>query len=65
MGATLLDFSCLTIYFQIKIVRNRFAKVVFGVTSSPFCLNGTIGKHVQNYDFDIEFIEKALLFSSC
>ena len=37
---------------QPKIVRNRFARVVFGVTSSPFSLNGTIRKHNQIYDFD-------------
>ena len=45
---------------QPKIVRNRFVRVVFGVTSSPFCLNGTIRKHVQSYNFDKEFIDKAL-----
>ena len=45
---------------QPKIVRNRFASVVFGVTSSPFCLNGAIRKHVQSYDFDKEFIDKVL-----
>ena len=33
---------------------------MFGVTSSPFCLNGTIRKHVQSYDFDKEFIDKVL-----
>ena len=43
---------------QPKIVRNRFARVVFGVTSSPFCLNGTIRKHVQSYDFDKELIRR-------
>ena len=31
---------------------------MFGVTSSPFYLNGTIRKHVQSYDFDKEFIDK-------
>ena len=41
---------------QSKIVPNRFARVVFGVTSSPFCLNGTIRKHIQSYDFDKGFI---------
>ena len=46
---------------QPKIVRiNRFARVVFGVTSSTFCLNGTIRKHVQSYDFDKELIDKVL-----
>ena len=45
---------------QPKIVRNRFARVVFAVTSLPFCLNGTIRKHVQSYDFDKEFIDKVL-----
>ena len=33
---------------------------MFGVISSPFCLNGTIRKHVQSYDFDKEFIDKVL-----
>ena len=47
---------------QPKIVRNCFARVVFLVTSSPFCLNGTIRKQIQSYDFDKEFIDKA--FSS-
>ena len=42
---------------QSKIVRNRFARLVFGVTSSSFCLNGTIRKHIQSYDFDKEFID--------
>ena len=32
---------------------------MFGVTSSPFCLNGTIRKHVQSYDFDKELLDKA------
>ena len=46
---------------QPTIVRNRFARVIWGVTSSSFCLNGTIRKHMQNYSFDEEFIEKVLL----
>ena len=33
---------------------------MFGVTSSPFCLNGTIRKHVQSYDFDKELLDKAI-----
>ena len=32
---------------QPTITRNRFARVIFGVTSSPFCLNPTIRKHVN------------------
>ena len=35
-----------------RIVRNRFAWVAFGVTSSPFLLNGTIRKRMGNYEFD-------------
>ena len=29
-----------------KVVRNRFTRVIFGVTSSPFLLNQTIRKYV-------------------
>ena len=45
---------------QPTITRNRFARVIFGVTSSPFCLNSTIRKHVNQYSDDPEFVNKAL-----
>ena len=45
---------------QPKIVRNRFARVMFGVTSSPFLLNQTIRKYVDSYKFDIGFVEKVI-----
>ena len=32
--------------------------MVFGVTSSPFLLNGTVKKHTSNYSFDSEFVTK-------
>ena len=32
--------------------------MVFGVTSSPFLLNGTVRKHTSNYSFDSEFVTK-------
>ena len=41
-----------------KIVRNRFLKVLFGMTSSTYLLNGTVQKHAKTYDF--EFISKVL-----
>ena len=41
---------------QPKIVRNRFARAIFGVTSSPYLLNETIRKYVKKYHFDIDFI---------
>ena len=33
-----------------RIIVKRFNRVVFGVTSSPFLLNGTIRHHVANYE---------------
>ena len=42
------------------ITRNRFARVVFGVTSFPFLLNGTVRKHTEKYDYDTEFVERVL-----
>ena len=41
-----------------KLKRLRFARVVFGATSSLFLLNGTIRKHIGNYEYDEAFIEK-------
>ena len=43
---------------ELKIVRNRFAGVIFGVTSSPFLLNRTVRKHTRNYNFDSDFATK-------
>ena len=43
-----------------KVVRNRFARVTFGVTSSSYLLNQTIRKHVENYKFDTDFVNKVL-----
>ena len=45
---------------QPTITRNRFERVIFGVTSSPFCLNSTIWKHVNQCSDDPEFVNKAL-----
>ena len=43
-----------------KIVCNGFARVVLGVASSPFLLNGTVRKHTSNYNFDSDFVAKIL-----
>ena len=45
---------------QPTVTRNRFARVIFGVTSSPFCLNSTIRKHVNQCSDDPAFVNKAL-----
>ena len=45
---------------QLTVTRNRFARVIFGVTSFPFCLNSAIRKLVNQYSDDPEFINKAL-----
>ena len=39
----------------------RFLRLVFGLTSSPFVLNGTIRHHLGEFlNFDREFVEKFL-----
>ena len=41
-----------------KLKGLRFARVIFGVTSSHFLLNGNIRKHIGNYKYDKVFVEK-------
>ena len=44
-----------------NIVLKRFNRVVFGVTSSPFLLNGTVRHHVSNYEAeDPQFVNDFL-----
>ena len=39
----------------------RLARVVFGVTSSPFLLNRTVRNHLSSYHFHPEFAMQVLL----
>ena len=45
---------------SLSIVKLRLARVIFGMTSSPFLLNGTVRNHVSSYSFDPEFIMQEL-----
>ena len=57
-----LRFFSVDDVFKISpsIVKLRLARVVFGVTSSPFLLNGTVRNHVSSNRFDPEFVMQVL-----
>ena len=46
----------------VKLLNNKFALFVFGVTSSPFLLKATIIKHDYQYTTaDPDYVQKTLM----
>lgn len=51
----------LVMFFQIlQDLENRFARVIFDVSSSHSLFNQTISKHVKSYEFNMSFVSKVL-----
>ena len=48
---------------QLDLMEQRFARVVFGVSSSPFLLNATIRHHLEKYEATQSKIIKKVLRS--
>ena len=58
---TIYDFYRRMIFYR-KTLRNKFALLVFGVTSSPFLLKATIIKHDYQYTTaDPDYVQKTLM----
>ena len=44
----------------LKVVRKKFARVIFDVSNSPYLLNQTMRKHIESYEFNTNFVNKVL-----
>ena len=54
------DFDPLKQFGELELLTLRICRVLFGCTSSPFLLQGTLKEHVEKFGFDPVFVKNLL-----